>query len=90
MAITMRKRNARTALIIGISRKDRKIMVKKMVVEFGYYKDGCIMLDAVLTAENDTLFIKLPCLEDEVGFDFETLVNAINTFKANPKKTPVW
>lgn len=65
-------------------------MVKKMVVEFGYYKDGCVMLEALLTAENNTLFIKVPMLQDEIGFDFDTLINAIQTFQANPKSEKTW
>jgi len=60
-------------------------MIKKIIAEFGYYKDGCILLDAILTADADNLYIKIPCLEDEIGFSFETLTNAINTFKANPR-----
>jgi hypothetical protein len=60
-------------------------MVKKMIVEFGYYKDGCIVLDAEVTADNKTIYFKLPCLQDEIGFDFDTLINAINTFKGNPQ-----
>jgi len=60
-------------------------MIKKMTVEFGYYKDGCIVLDAEVTADNETIYFKFPVLPNEIGFEFTTIENIINTFRANQK-----